>query len=166
MAVLIISFAATTLDTATRIQRFIIAEIGAAIKFSPLQNKYIATFCAVVPAIILTMWSISDPVTGSMKQTAWVLWPIFGASNQMLAALTLMILTLYFWQRKKPVLPQFIPMIFIMFITFTSLLIKAQAFYAQGNILLLAINLIMVLLIIWMVLEGIILVRQKITVSK
>ena len=166
MAVLIISFAATTLDTATRIQRFIITEIGAAIKFSLLQNKYIATFCAVVPAIILTMWSISDPVTGSMKQTAWVLWPIFGASNQMLAALTLMILTLYFWQRKKPVLPLFIPMIFIMFITFTSLLIKAQAFYAQGNILLLAINLIMVLLIIWMVLEGIILVRQKITASK
>ena len=166
MAVLIISFAATTLDTATRIQRFIITEIGAAIKFSPLQNKYIATFCAVVPAIILTMWSISDPVTGSMKQTAWVLWPIFGASNQMLAALTLMILTLYFWQRKKPVLPLLIPMIFIMFITFTSLRIKAQAFYVQGNILLLAINLIMVLLIIWMVLEGIILVRQKITVSK
>ncbi|MBL4709546.1 MAG: hypothetical protein JKY48_14015, partial [Flavobacteriales bacterium] len=33
------------------------------------------------------------------------LWPIFGASNQMLAALTLMILTLYFWQRKKPILP-------------------------------------------------------------
>jgi hypothetical protein len=53
-----------------------------------------------------------------------------------------------------------------MFITFTSLLIKAQAFYAQGNILLLAINLIMVLLIIWMILEGIILVRQKITASK
>ena len=166
MAVLIISFAATTLDTATRIQRFIITEIGAAIKFAPLQNKYIATFCAVVPAIILTMWSISDPVTGSMKQTGWVLWPIFGASNQMLAALTLMILTLYFWQQKKPVLPLLIPMIFIMFITFTSLFIKAQAFYAQGNILLLAINLIMVLLIIWMVLEGIILVRQKITASK
>jgi len=28
-----------------------------------------------------------------------VLWPIFGASNQMLAALTLMVLTLYFWQK-------------------------------------------------------------------
>jgi carbon starvation protein len=166
MAVLIISFATTTLDTATRIQRFIITEIGSAIKFSPLQNKYIATFCAVVPAIILTMWSISDPVTGSMKQTAWVLWPIFGASNQMLAALTLMILTLYFWQRKKPVLPLFIPMIFIMFITFTSLLIKAQAFYAQGNILLLFINLIMILLILWMVLEGLLLIYHKLTTSK
>ena len=162
MAVLIISFAATTLDTATRIQRFIISEIGTAIKLPLLQNKYIATVCAVVPAIILTMWSISDPVTGSMKQTAWVLWPIFGASNQMLASLTLMILTLYFWQRKKPVLPLLVPMLFIMVITFTSLIIKTHTFYLQGNMLLMAINLIMVLLIIWMILEGILLVYQKI----
>ena len=166
MAVLIISFAATTLDTATRIQRFIISEIGAAIKFLPLQNKYIATACAVVPAIILTLWSIPDPVTGSMKQTAWVLWPIFGASNQMLAALTLMILTLYFWQRKKPVLPLLVPMLFIMVITFTSLIIKTHTFYIQGNILLMAINLIMVLLIIWMMFEGILLVRQNISTAK
>jgi carbon starvation protein len=165
MAVLIISFAATTLDTATRIQRFIISEIGTAIKFSLLQNRYIATACTVVPAMILTMWSIPDPVTGSMKQSAWVLWPIFGASNQMLAALTLMILTLYFWQRKKPVLPLLIPMIFIMVITFTSLILKAQEFYTQGNSLLLVINLIMIILIIWMATEGI-LVRKKFTNSK
>ena len=96
IAVLVISFAATTLDTATRIQRLIISEIGTAIKFKPLTNRYIATLCAVLPAIILTMWSIPDPVTGNTAKTAWVLWPIFGASNQMLAALTLMILTLYF----------------------------------------------------------------------
>ena len=166
MAVLIISFAATTLDTATRIQRFIISEIGTAIKFSLLQNRYIATACTVVPAMILTMWSIPDPVTGSMKQSAWVLWPIFGASNQMLAALTLMILTLYFWQRKKPVLPLLIPMIFIMVITFTSLILKAQEFYTQGNSLLLVINLIMIILIIWMATEGILLVRKKFTNSK
>ena len=166
MAVLIISFAATTLDTATRIQRFIISEIGTAIKFPLLQNKYIATVCAVVPAVILTMWSIPDPMTGSMKQTAWVLWPIFGASNQMLAALTLMILTLYFWQRKKPVLPLFIPMLFIMIITFISLVLKAQAFYVQGNSLLLFINLIMILLILWMVLEGLLLMYHKLTASK
>ncbi|SVB48521.1 uncharacterized protein METZ01_LOCUS201375, partial [marine metagenome] len=136
MAVLIISFAATTLDTATRIQRFIISEIGASTKIKLLQNKYFATFFAVIPAIMLTMWSIQDPVTGSMKQTAWVLWPIFGASNQMLAALTLMVLTLYYWKRNKPVLPLFIPMLFIMVIAFISLIIKAKAFNMQGNVLL------------------------------
>ena len=161
MAVLIISFAATTLDTATRIQRFIITEIGNAIHIPALQNRYIATILAIVPAVILTLWSIPDPVSGSMKQTAWVLWPIFGATNQMLAALTLMTLTLYFWQRKKPILPLLIPMLFIMIITFTSLLLKVHAFYAQGNILLLSINLIMIILIIWMVIEGLLIVQKK-----
>ena len=161
MAVLVISFAATTLDTATRIQRFIISEIGSALNFKPLCNRYGATLMAVIPAIILTLWSVPDPVSGTMKQTAWVLWPLFGASNQMLAALTLMVLTLYFWQRKKPILPIFIPMLFIMLITFIALIIKAQSFHSQGNTLLFSINLIMIGLIIWMVFEGMLIVKGK-----
>ena len=160
MAVLIISFAATTLDTATRIQRFIIAEIGYAINYKILKNKYVATLFAVVPAIILTMWTIPDPVTGMMNKTAWVLWPIFGASNQMLAALTLLILTLYFWSKKKNVLPLFIPMIIIIIITFISLIIKLQAFYIQNNYLLLFISFIMILLILWMLIEGFITMKS------
>ena len=161
MAVLVISFAATTLDTATRIQRFIISEIGSALNFKPLCNRYGATLMAVIPAIILTLWSVPDPVSGTMKQTAWVLWPLFGASNQMLAALTLMVLTLYFWQRKKPILPIFIPMLFIMLITFIALIIKAQSFYYQGNTLLFSINLIMIGLIIWMIFEGMLIVKGR-----
>ena len=161
MAVLVISFAATTLDTATRIQRFIISEIGSALNFKPLCNRYGATLMAVIPAVMLTLWSVPDPVSGTMKQTAWVLWPIFGASNQMLAALTLMVLTLYFWQRKKPILPLFIPMLFIMLITFIALIIKAQSFYYQGNTLLFSINLIMIGLIIWMIFEGMLIVKGR-----
>ena len=159
MAVLVISFAATTLDTATRIQRFIISEIGSALNFKPLCNRYGATLMAVIPAVMLTLWSVPDPVSGTMKQTARVLWPLFGASNQMLAALTLMVLTLYFWQRKKPILPIFIPMLFIMLITFIALIIKAQSFYYQGNTLLFSINLIMIGLIIWMIFEGMLIVK-------
>ena len=84
----------------------------------------------------------------------------------MLAALTRMILTLYFWQRKKHVLPLIIPMLFIMVIPFTSLLLKAQNFYTEGNILLLSINLIMIILMIWMVTEGILMVYQRVIASK
>ena len=162
MAVLIISFAATTLDTATRIQRLIISEIGSAINFHILKNKYLATICAILPALILTTWSIPDPVTGSIKQTAWILWPIFGASNQMLAALTLMILCLYFWQRRKPILPLIIPMLFIIIITFSSIIIKIQLFYNQNNFLLLSISCLMLMLILWMMTEGILVVYKKI----
>ena len=97
MAVLVVSFAATTLDTATRIQRFIVSELGGALKFPPLTNRYIATIVALVPALLLVFATAVDPSTGQTKQVAWILWPIFGASNQMLASLTLMVLALYFW---------------------------------------------------------------------
>lgn len=157
MAVLVISFAATTLDTATRIQRFVIAELGKAINFNQLTNRYIATIAAVLPAVVLTMWNI--PLGGEVKQVGWVLWPIFGASNQMLAALTLMVMTLYFWQRKKPILPLLIPMIFIMCVTLITLVLKTGEFFNE-NSLLLSINLILMGLILWMIFEGVMTIKR------
>ncbi len=154
MAVLVISFAATTLDTATRIQRFILNEFGQATKIKPLSNRYIATVIAVLPAMLMAFWNITEPGTGAMKQAGWILWPIFGASNQMLAALTLMVLTLYYWIRKKPVLPLLIPMIIIMVVTFTALLSNAMKFYGVNGTLFF-LNIILIVLIIWMVFEGV-----------
>ena len=153
MAVLVISFAATTLDTATRIQRFILNEFGKATKLKILSNRYIATLIAVIPAILMAFWNITDPGSGVIKQAGWVLWPIFGASNQMLAALTLMVLTLYYWQKKKPFLPLLIPMLIIMIVTFSALLANAVKFYGVNGILFI-LNLILITLIIWMIYEG------------
>ena len=154
IAVLVISFAATTLDTATRIQRLIISEIGHATKINILKNRYGATVVAIIPAIMLTLLSVPDPTTGQLKETAWVLWPIFGASNQMLAALSLMVLTLYFLNKQKPILPLVIPMIFVTIITIYSLLLKVESFYLQGNMLLLTISVFLLSLIGWMLFEG------------
>ena len=153
MAVLVISFAATTLDTATRIQRFILNEFGKATKLKILSNRYIATLIAIIPAILMAFWNITDPGSGVIKQAGWVLWPIFGASNQMLAALTLMVLTLYYWQKKKPFLPLLIPMLVIMIVTFSALLANAVKFYGVNGILFI-LNLILITLIIWMIYEG------------
>ena len=154
MAVLVISFAATTLDTATRIQRFILKEFGLAMKIKPLTNRYVATVIAIVPAILLAFWNVSDPGSGATRQAGWVLWPIFGASNQMLAALTLMVLTLYYWQKKKPILPLLIPMVFIMVVTFTVLVSNAINFYGHNGILF-GLTILLMGLIIWMVFEGV-----------
>ena len=154
MAVLVISFAATTLDTATRIQRFILNEFGQATKIGFLSNRYIATVIAVLPAMLMAFWNITDPGTGALKQAGWILWPIFGASNQMLAALTLMVLTLYYWIRKKPILPLLIPMTIIMIVTFTALLSNAIKFYGVNGTLFF-LNIILIVLIIWMVFEGV-----------
>jgi carbon starvation protein len=154
MAVLVISFAATTLDTATRIQRFILNEFGVATNIKLLTNRYIATVIAIVPAILLAFWNVSDPGTGATRQAGWLLWPIFGASNQMLAALTLMVLTLYYWQKKKPILPLLIPMLLIMALTFTALATNAIKFYGTNNILF-GLTVILIGLIIWMAFEGV-----------
>lgn len=154
MAVLVISFAATTLDTATRIQRFILNEFGLVTKVKFLSNRYIATVIAIVPAIMLAFWNLSEPGTGATRQAGWVLWPIFGASNQMLGALTLMVLTLYYWQKKKPILPLLLPMLFILVLTFSALIVNAIKFSGE-NSLLFILTLLLIILILWMVYEGI-----------
>jgi len=160
MAVLVIAFAATTLDTATRIQRFIITELAIVLRFKFLTNRYVATIAAILPAILLVFVNVSLPSSTEAKQVAWVLWPIFGASNQMLAALTLMVLTLYFWQKNKPVLALFIPMILVMLVTIVTLCVKAMEFYSQNTILF-VINLFMIGLVMWMIVEGIIVFQKK-----
>ncbi|MHC4513722.1 MAG: carbon starvation CstA family protein [Planctomycetota bacterium] len=160
MAVLVISFAATTLDTATRIQRFIISELGMALRIKPLTNPYLATLLAVVPAAALVFMTAPDPATGQVKQVGWILWPVFGASNQMLAALTLLVLVLYFWQRKRPILPLLIPMLLITVITIWAILLKTGDFLAAGNWLLVGLNGLMLALILWMLLEGVAVVMK------
>ncbi|MBC8196966.1 MAG: carbon starvation protein A [Candidatus Marinimicrobia bacterium] len=166
MAVLVISFAATTLDTATRIQRFIINELSSSLKIKLFQNRYISTILAIIPAIILAMWKIQIPGSESFKQAGWILWPIFGATNQMLAGLILMILTLYFWKKGKKVILLFIPMIFIMSIAFISLYTKTIQFKTSNNNLLFGLGIILILLFIKMIYEGIkYYFKNKLTIS-
>lgn len=155
MAVFVISFAATTLDTATRIQRFILGEFGKAVKVNFLTNKYLATLIAVVPALFLAFWNVEDPTSGTSRQAGWILWPIFGASNQMLAALTLMVLTLYFWKRRKPVLPLLIPMVALTIITLSALIVNAISFYGTNDTLFI-LTIMLIILIVWMLFEGLI----------
>ena len=160
MAVLVIAFAATSLDTAARIQRFILSEIGTVIRFKPLTNPYIATIIAVVPAMYLAIAETPDPSTGQAKAVGWVLWPIFGASNQLLAALTLMTLALYFFARKRPVWPLVIPMALVMPVAGLALLAKLQDFLAEGNAPLAALASLLLVLMLWMILEGVIALRR------
>ncbi len=73
MAVLVISFAATTLDIATRIQRFILTEIVTTISIRLLQNRYIVIILALFPSLILTMWNVQNINTGEITQAGWAL---------------------------------------------------------------------------------------------
>ena len=148
IVVLVVSFAATTLDSATRIQRYIITEFGSATKIKLLKNKYLATLISTIPAYFIT---INDELRNN-------LWTTFGASNQMLAALTLMILSIYFWNKRKNILPLLIPMLLIMAITITALFIKFQN---SSNNIVLFINGTLIFLIFWMIIEGIIHIKNN-----
>ena len=161
MAVLVIAFASTSLDTGTRIGRFILQEIGAAVRIGPLQNRFVATAVAVLPALALCTWRVSDPGSGQVTQAGWVLWPIFGASNQMLAALTLMVLALYFSARKRPVLPLVIPMVFVMLVTLLAMIANLREFLAHDNWPLAAIAALLLALILWMLVEGVAALRRR-----
>ena len=73
----------------------------------------------------------------------------------MLAALTLMVLSIYFWKKKRNIIPLLIPMIIIMIITVWALIIKFQEAQNAGALMLQIINGTLILLIAWMVIEGI-----------
>ncbi|MGE3180762.1 MAG: carbon starvation protein A, partial [Phycisphaerae bacterium] len=99
MAVLVASFAATTLDTATRLQRYVITELGAALRIPLVGNRYIATTIAVVSAgAIALIAGPLGPGSGGL-----LLWPIFGATNQLLAGLAFVVIAFYLMRLNRPI---------------------------------------------------------------
>ncbi len=83
-AIAINSFLLTSLDTATRLTRYQIQELS-----NMKINKYVATIIAVVAALALMFTPAHDPAGNAIP--AWkAIWPIFGAANQMVAALALL----------------------------------------------------------------------------
>ncbi len=147
LAVLVVSFAATTLDSATRIQRYIIAELAKDLNIKVLTKRHPATLVAVISAFILA--SINGGKGGL------ILWPLFGATNQLMAGLALLVVTVWLVKLKKPSYFTSIPMIFILFMTSWAMLINLKNFYASASWLLFTLSLLMVLLEIWVILEAI-----------
>jgi len=149
MGVFIVSFAATTLDTATRLQRYIVGEIGNTVKVPQLGNATLSTFIAVVTAFILAFYN------GSGKG-ALVLWPLFGAANQLLAGLALLVLTIYLVRKEVPSVFTAIPMVFMILMTGWAMVLNLQNFYNTSNWLCFFIGLCILVLEIWMIIEAVI----------
>jgi carbon starvation protein len=114
VAVIVISFAATTLDTAARIQRFCLSELATPLRLPALRNRYVASGLAVLPAAVLAIYTDggSGPGSGGM-----VLWPVFGTTNQLIGAITLVCLFVYLRARRKPTLAVAVPMVFLLLMT-------------------------------------------------
>lgn len=151
MGVFVASFAGTTLDTATRIQRYVLGELFSDIRLNFLANRYTATVVAVGSALILAF------VTGASGNGALKLWPLFGAVNQTLAALALIIITVYLKARGglKWIISG-LPAVFMSVMTIWAVVMNQLKFDAAQNWLLMVINFCILVIAVWIAIEGII----------
>ena len=156
MAVLVASFAATTLDTATRLQRYVIQELAETANFKPLTNRYVATaFALVLAAAVALLQGSSGPGSGGMT-----LWPLFGATNQLLAGLAFMVIVFYLVRRNKPIWFAFLPMIVMLLMPAWAMLHQmfnpVSGWLFEGKYLLFVFGLVVEALQVWMIVEGVI----------
>ncbi len=146
VAVLVISFAATSLDTAFRIQRLVVAEIGAMARIAPLQNRWVGGLLATVTVGVLIY---ADQDAGAKS-----LWPVFGATNQVLAAITLLLCALYLRLQRKKTWPYLVPAVFIMLVTFSSMGIQVFHDASAGKALVATVGATIAVLTVWVAFEG------------
>lgn len=153
IAVLVACFAATTIDTATRLQRYVVQELAGTLRIRPLTNKYAATLFALVLAagIALIRAPGMPPGTGGL-----ILWPLFGAINQLLAGLAFMVTAFYLWRRNKPVWFIVLPMIVMLILPTWGLAYQMRGWLSgeNPNYLLFGIAAAILALQAWMMIEG------------
>jgi carbon starvation protein len=160
IAVLVACFAATTLDSATRLQRYVIQELAATVKVAPLTNKYAATSLAVGTAGLVATIPASaalGPGSGGL-----ILWPLFGATNQLLAGLAFMVTAFYLWRRNKPIGFIVVPMIALLIMPAWAMLWQmfnsASGWYWDPEKqLLFWVGFLILALQVWIVIEGVLL---------
>jgi len=156
MGVFIASFAGTTLDTATRIQRYVISELATDLRIPFLANRWVATSFAVLTAAGLAF------ATGADGTGAMILWPLFGTANQLLAALALLVITLYL-KRKGGLkfLVTAVPCVIMLVITNWAMVKNEMSFINKGNWFLAIIGGGIFALALWMTVEAVTVLTQS-----
>ncbi len=149
MAVMVIAFAATSLDTGARIQRLILAELGEAYSIKPLSNRYIASALGVGAALMLA-------ITQGSGQGGLALWPLFGTTNQLVAAVTLLIVSIWLKRQGRPYLYTLVPMVAVAAVTAWAMVINLIDYYSNFDELWLVsiAGTLILALDIWILLEG------------
>lgn len=83
-----------------------------------------------------------------------IIWPLFEATNQILASLTLLVITVMLIKMGRPSYCTMIPMIFILITSFLGGMIQLFAFYNAGNYLLVALDFIVLVVSVLVMLEA------------
>lgn len=154
-AVMAILFAATTMDTGLRLQRYVIQEAAQAMGLRT--GGAISTALALVACLALAFGAGADGAGGM------VIWPLFGATNQLLAGLTLAVISVMLLKLGRPVWVTAVPLAFVLLVSVLALLAQIGQFHTEGNRLLTAMGLVILLAALWVVLEAALAVRRTLT---
>jgi len=143
-------FVLTTLDTCTRLARFVFTEQFGSL-WAPFRQRVWATLITLLPAFVLA-------ITGAWER----IWPIFGAANQLIAALTLLVVTCYLLGLRKPSLYTALPGVFMLLTTIAALILQVRTCLTHRNEqglpapqwLLAAFALVLIVLALWVAAEA------------
>lgn len=142
------TFILTTLDTATRLGRYIFQEF---FSMESRNARYIATAATLCLPTIFVLINLKDN-SGNIVPAWKIIWPIFGATNQLLAGLALMVVVVWLKKKGKPTWFVALPMIFMLVMTLWALFIMILQYKFS---LLGLIGVILLFLAIFLILEAI-----------
>ncbi|MHC4544478.1 MAG: carbon starvation CstA family protein [Planctomycetota bacterium] len=141
------TFIMTSLDTATRISRYMCNELlGETFGIRIMKNKYVAVLLVGVLA-------------GALALGNWrAIWPVFGASNQLIASLVLIVASVYLLTRNRSFLFAAVPAVIMLITTIGALVYKTYIFITaeKANILLATISVILIILAIFLSVTGLV----------
>ena len=149
IALIAVSFALTTLDSATRLLRYNIEEIADTANVPILGNRLIATVLAVSIIGFFALLKVDGVPAGL------ALWAVFGTTNQVMAGLTLLTVTLYLYFKKRNYLYTGIPMVFMLVTTVAAMISNLRTFARDSDWLLVGVGASVFVLAIWLIIEGI-----------
>ncbi|GAB6185755.1 carbon starvation CstA family protein [Thermopirellula anaerolimosa] len=144
IAVTVTAFALTTLDSATRLLRFNVEEIGRSLRVPLLTNRVAASLAAVLGIGFF-----------AVVPAGKALWTLFGTTNQLLAGLALLVVSVYLYQQRRVVWYTLIPMLFMLAMTTWAMGWNLIKFYQQEKWSLFVTTVIVLVMAVWLVAEGI-----------
>jgi carbon starvation protein len=154
IVVMAVGFAITTLDTGTRLLRYNLQELGESLRIAPLRNRFVATAGAIAGIAYFSMMTLGG------KPVGLTLWELFGTSNQILAALGLLTVSVFLYKARKPIFITIIPMIVMMTITVIAMVLKLRSSYAARSWPVFFVGGIILVLVFWLVVESLFAFRR------
>ncbi len=151
LSLMLVLFAATTMDAGIRLQRYIIQEWGHIYKLPVLTKTSVATMIAVLSSFALCIGGIGE---GGKLEVA--IWPLFGATNQLLASLTLTVVAVMLMKmnRFKGSLVALCPMTFILTMSLWGAFVKTIDYYGKEKWLLFFLSIIVIIVTIYVALNA------------